>query len=125
MTYSQLAVLGVAAALAVDGLLLRTRLVRRRAFWVAYAIVLAGQLLANGVLTGRGVVRYDPRAIVGWRLAHAPVEDLGFGFALVLLTQAAWVWLGRRPARQARPDPAARSGRTARPGWPARRRPRR
>jgi lycopene cyclase domain-containing protein len=122
VTYSQLAVLGVVAALAFDGLLLRTRLVRRRVFWVAYAIVLACQLLANGILTGRGVVRYDPGAIVGWRLAYAPVEDLLFGFALVLVTQATWVWLGRR---QARPDPTGYSGRTARPGWPARRRPRR
>jgi lycopene cyclase domain-containing protein len=125
VTYSQLAVLGVAAALAVDGLLLRTRLMRRRAFWAAYAIVLACQLLANGVLTGRGVVRYDQRTIVGWRLAHAPVEDLVFGFALVLLTQATWVWLGRRQVRQARPDPAGNCGRTGRPGWPACRRPRR
>jgi lycopene cyclase domain-containing protein len=90
---------------------------------VAYAIVLACQLLANGVLTGRGVVRYDERAIVGWRLVHAPVEDLLFGFALVLLTQATWVWLGRRQAHRPRPDRAGGSGRTGRPGWPACRQP--
>jgi len=35
-------------------------------------------------------------AIIGWRLVHAPVEDLLFGFAMVLLTLAVWVWLGRR-----------------------------
>src|SRR6266540_4362430 len=64
VTYTQLAVAGVLAALAADHALLRTRLVRRRVFWVAYAIVLAFQLLSNGVLTGRGVVRYDERAIL-------------------------------------------------------------
>ena len=107
MTYTQLAVLGVAAALAADAAVLRTRLVRRRAFWAAYAIVLAFQLVSNGVLTGLGVVRYDERAVLGVRVAHAPVEDLLFGFALVLLTQATWVWLGRRRATRER---AGRSG---------------
>ena len=107
MTYTQLAVLGVAAALAVDTAVLRTRLVRRRAFWVAYAIVLAFQLLSNGLLTGRGVVRYDERTVLGARVAYAPVEDLLFGFALVLLTQATWAWLGRRQATRER---AGRSG---------------
>ena len=30
------------------------------------------------------------------RVAHAPVEDLLFGFALVLYALSVWVWLGRR-----------------------------
>ena len=64
-------------------------------FWVSYAIVLAFQLIVNGVLTGLSIVRYSPKVIFGWRVAWAPVEDLGFGFALVLLTLSTWVWLGR------------------------------
>jgi lycopene cyclase domain-containing protein len=84
------------AALVVDLAVLRTRLVLRKVWWVAYAIVLFFQLLTNGVLTGRGVVRYDPERILGWRIAYAPVEDVLFGFAMVLLTLATWVWLGRR-----------------------------
>ena len=44
----------------------------------------------------RGVVRYAPDAIIGSRIAYAPVEDLAFGFALVLVTLSVWVWLGRR-----------------------------
>jgi lycopene cyclase domain-containing protein len=83
-------------ALAIDLLLTRTALVRRKAFWVSYAIVLIGQLLVNGVLTGARVVRYDPRAIIGVRVIFAPVEDLLFGFAMVLITLSSWVWLGRR-----------------------------
>ena len=96
MSYSTLAVIGVAVALAVDVGVLRTGLVRRRAFWTAYGIVLFFQLLTNGWLTGRDIVRYDEAAIVGPRLAFAPVEDLLFGFSLVLQTQAWWVWWGRR-----------------------------
>lgn len=96
MSYSALVAIALAVTLAVDLGVLRTRLVLRRIFWVSYAIVLAFQLLMNGVLTGRNVVRYDPGTIVGVRLAYAPVEDLLFGFALVTLTLSLWVWLGRR-----------------------------
>lgn len=96
MSYTVAAALGVAGALLLDLLVLGTRLVARKLFWATYPIILAGQLAANGVLTGRRIVRYDPAAILGWRLAYAPVEDLAFGFALVLTTLSFWVWWGRR-----------------------------
>jgi lycopene cyclase domain-containing protein len=99
VSYTQLALVGVAATLAVDTLLLRTWLVRRRTYWVAYAIVLLFQLVTNGILTGFEIVRYDPGAILGWRIAYAPVEDLLFGWAMVTLTLSTWVWLGRRGVR--------------------------
>ena len=76
MSYTQLALLGVAGALLVDTVVLRTWLIRRRTYWTAYAIVLFFQLVANGILTGFDIVRYDPAAILGWRIAFAPVEDL-------------------------------------------------
>lgn len=98
MTYTGAALLGVAGALIADLLVLRTRLVTRLVFWASYPIIIAFQLLSNGILTGRGVVRYRPDAIIGWRIAYAPVEDLAFGFALVLLTLSIWVRLGRRAA---------------------------
>ncbi len=107
MTYTQLALAGVLTAVAVDLLVLRVGLLRRRMFWVSYGLVLFFQLLTNGWLTGRGIVRYDPATIVGsaepvflgsGRVVYAPVEDLAFGFALVLWTLDVWVWLGRRGA---------------------------
>ncbi len=96
MTYTAAALIGVLGALAVDLLVLRTRLVGRLVFWATYPIVFIFQLLSNGILTGRRVVIYDPAAILGVRIAYAPVEDLLFGFAMVLLTLSIWVWLGRR-----------------------------
>ena len=110
MTYTQFALVGVAVVVVLDLVVVRTRLLRRRAFWTAYAIVVFFQLVTNGVLTGLGVVRYSGDAILGsstpddapppflgdGRIAFAPVEDLLFGFALVLLTLVLWVWLGRR-----------------------------
>jgi len=110
MTYTQLGVLAVLLALIIDVALLRTRLIARKLFWVSYAIILVFQLLSNGALTGFGIVRYSGEAILGssspvdaappfigdGRLVFAPVEDLVFGFALVLLTLSMWIWLGRR-----------------------------
>jgi lycopene cyclase domain-containing protein len=96
MSYSALAVAGVVAVLVLDLALLRTRMVTRKVFWAAYAIILDFQLLMNGVLTGLDVVVYDPDVIWGPRIAYAPVEDLLFGFALVVLTLASWAAVNRR-----------------------------
>ena len=110
MTYTQLALASVIVVVVIDLWLLRTRMVLRPVFWVSYAIVAFFQLITNGMFTGFGVVRYDGAAILGetspeigpppmfgeWRIAFAPVEDLLFGFALILLTIALWVFWGRR-----------------------------
>jgi lycopene cyclase domain-containing protein len=96
VSYSALAVIDVAGVLVVDLAVYRTRMVTRRVFWVAYAIVIFFQLLMNGVLTGLDVVTYDPGAIWGPRIAYAPVEDLLFGFAMVTLTLASWAAVNRR-----------------------------
>jgi lycopene cyclase domain-containing protein len=96
VTYTAAAGLGALAAIGLDLFVLRTRLLTRRLFWATYPIVVGFQLLSNGILTGRGVVRYDPDAILGLRLVYAPVEDLVFGFALVLSSLSLWVWWGRR-----------------------------
>jgi len=105
VSYTALALTGVAFALLLDLVVLRTRVVTRRVFWTAYAIVVVFQLLTNGWLTGRDIVRYDDDAILGARLVYAPVEDLLFGFSLVVQTLAWWVFWGRRgvsrPARDA------------------------
>jgi lycopene cyclase domain-containing protein len=99
VSYTGLTGLGLLLAAAVDTLVLRTFLLRRKAFWAAYAILLVFQLIVNGVLTGLRVVRYNRSDILGPRIVHAPIEDLGFGFALILLTLSCWVYLGRRSAR--------------------------
>jgi lycopene cyclase domain-containing protein len=95
VTYTIAAVLGLAGALALDLTVLRTRLVLGKVFWLSYTIILGFQLAANGVLAGHGVVRYDPAVIIGPRLIGAPIEDLAFGFALVLATLTLWSHLRR------------------------------
>ena len=55
------------------------------------------QILTNGWLTGRRIVQLG-----AWRILYAPVEDLLFGFGLVLLSCVAWTWLGRSREQAAR-----------------------
>ena len=110
MTYTELAVVGVLVVIALDLFVFRTRLLRRRVFWVSYSIVVFFQLVTNGILTGFGIVEYDGAAIIGsstpedvpptfigdGRLIFAPIEDLLFGFSLVVLTLIIWIWLGKK-----------------------------
>ena len=109
MTYTQLAVTGVVTVVLLDLFVFRTRLVTRKAFWVAYAIIFFFQLITNGMFTGFGIVKYDGDAIVGstspaqgappffgdGRISFAPFEDLLFGFSLILLSLSLWVMFGR------------------------------
>ncbi len=105
MTYTQIAVAMILATIVLDMWVLRTRLLTRKAFWAAYAIVVFFQLLTNGILTGFNIVRYNGDVIIGsatpvligdGRLFFAPIEDLMFGFSLVVQTMAWWVFWGRR-----------------------------
>ena len=109
MTYTQIGIAVVIASIVTDVLILRTRLVTRRGFWVSYAIVLFFQLLTNGLLTWLQVFRYSDTMIVGsqpdqgpppfignGRIAFQPFEDLLMGFSLCLLASALWIFWGRR-----------------------------
>jgi len=113
VSYTAAALVAVVATVLLDLFVLRTRLLLRRAFWVSYAIVVFFQLITNGILTGRGIVFYDGDAITGssssagqtpallgdGRIVFAPLEDLLFGFSLVVQTLSWWVWWGRRVDR--------------------------
>ncbi len=110
LTYTQIGVIAVILAVLCDLFVFRTRMVTRAIFWTSYAIIFFFQLITNGMFTGFGIVKYDGEAIIGstspeqgappfigdGRLAFAPVEDLLFGFSLVLLSISLWVFWGRR-----------------------------
>ena len=94
MTYTQLAVFGVASAIIFDLYVAHTQLIKRRIFWTSYSIIFLFQLLTNWWLTSRNIVIYNPHSIIGVRVASAPIEDLFFGFALVLSVLANWIRIG-------------------------------
>jgi len=106
VTYTQLAILAVLLVILLDDGILKTRLLRRKTFWVAYLIIISFQFITNGLFTGLQIVKYQDFAIVGssspidapppfigdGRLFYAPIEDIGFGFALVVLSMSLWVF---------------------------------
>jgi lycopene cyclase domain-containing protein len=88
--YTLASACGVVLTVLLELLVLRTGLFRDPRYWVALGIIAAFQLLVNGVLTCPPIVSYDPGQILGPRIACAPVEDLGFGFAMVTTAIALW-----------------------------------
>ena len=96
MIYSDIAIFALLFAVFFDLFIIKTLLLTRAAFWTSYAIILPFQLITNWWLTSRNIVMYSPDAIMGVRIASAPVEDLLFGFALVLSVMTMWVYWGRK-----------------------------
>lgn len=110
MTYTQLSLTAIVLAVIADLWIVRGRILTQKVFWASYAIVVFFQLLSNGAFTGLGIVKYADSAILGstspevgpppmfgdGRIAFAPVEDLGFGFALVVLSVSLWVAFERK-----------------------------
>jgi len=91
MIYTEIALFAVLVAMLIDLFVLKTRLLLTALFWTSYAIILPCQLITNWWLTSRNIVMYDADAIIGLRIAAAPVEDLLFGFALVLAVLTMWI----------------------------------
>jgi lycopene cyclase domain-containing protein len=104
--YTVPAVLAVLAVCAWELLFLRTGLFRRPAYWVSMLIVLGFQIPVDGWLTKltAPVVVYASRQVTGLRGPwDIPLEDFGFGFALVTAALLAW-------ERQGSPDRVQVSG---------------
>lgn len=91
MIYTDIALGGVIVAVLFDLYGVKTSLLTKSVFWTSYAIILPFQLITNWWLTSRNIVMYNADAIIGLRIAAAPVEDLLFGFALVLAVLAMWI----------------------------------
>jgi lycopene cyclase domain-containing protein len=96
MTYSQIAFTSALAFAAIDLLLIKHSLLKTKYFWTSYAIIVPFQLITNWWLTSRNIVMYSDEAIIGLRIASAPVEDLFFGFTLILGVMHMWEFWGRR-----------------------------
>jgi lycopene cyclase domain-containing protein len=90
MSYTALAISGVFLTVITDLFILRSRLLLTKRYWASYAIVVFFQLITNWWLTSRNIVQYSEDAILGPRIASAPVEDLLFGFTLVTLVLIRW-----------------------------------
>ena len=96
MIYSDIALSAVFVAVVLDLFLLKSRMMTRGIFWLTYFLILPFQLLTNWWLTSNSIVMYTDTEIIGQRLAGAPIEDLLFGFSMILLTISAWEFFNSR-----------------------------
>ena len=90
LTYTQITVYALIITVFFDMFFTRNSLLSTLRFWLSYSIILPFQLLTNWWLTSREIVTYNPDAIIGLRIAGAPIEDLIFGFAMILATMTFW-----------------------------------
>jgi lycopene cyclase domain-containing protein len=90
MTYSDIALYAVLFAVVTDLYFIRVQIITRGIFWLTYGLIFPFQLLTNRWLTSNHIVIYSPEQIIGVRVAGAPIEDLLFGFSMILLTLSFW-----------------------------------
>jgi len=92
--YSVLTVVAIAVVVAAELLWIRSGIFRRRAYWLAVGICALFQIPVDGWLTKLTsvIVIYNPEVFSGVRIFwDSPIEDWGFGFALMTLALALWV----------------------------------
>ena len=90
LSYTQITVYALIMTIFFDMFVTRNSLLSTVRFWLSYAIIFPFQLITNWWLTSREIVMYNPDAIIGLRLAGAPIEDLIFGFAMILAVMSLW-----------------------------------
>ena len=100
MIYSDIALDAIMIAIIADLFILRTQMVTRGLFWLSYGLILPFQLLTNWWLTSKNIVMYSSNQIIGRRLAGAPIEDLLFGFSMIVLSLALWEFFSKRVQTQ-------------------------
>jgi len=97
--YTVATLAAMAVVVAIELLWARTGIFGRLQYWLAMAIVFFFQILVDGWLTKLSdpIVRYAPQQFAGVRFPlDIPIEDFGFGFALVTAVIITWEVAGRR-----------------------------
>ena len=90
LSYTQITVYALILTIFFDMFITKNSLLSTLRFWFSYFIILPFQLLTNYWLTSREIVIYNSEAIIGLRLAGSPIEDLIFGFAMILAVMSLW-----------------------------------
>ena len=102
--YTVLTAFAVVAVVVAELVYFKSGIFTTAQYWWSIVIIFAFQVLVDGWLTklSAPIVIYDPKELLGLRTPwDIPVEDFGFGFAMVTLAILLWRrWLDRRPASQ-------------------------
>lgn len=95
--------LAILVVVLVELLWVRTGIFRKAQYWIALAIMFAFQVVVDGWLTKLSdpIVSYHPEQFSQVRFPwDIPIEDFGFGFALITASLIVWESAGRREARR-------------------------
>ncbi len=106
LEYTIATLLTMLAVVLLEVLWLRTGIFRTAQYWVSLAIMFSFQTLVDGWLTKLDdpIVIYAPESMLGIRFPWSiPIEDFGFGFAMLTLTIMVW----KRVTSRSTPSPAA------------------
>lgn len=79
--YALLAVPFLVFVLLLDVMILKTKVVRTRDFWIILGIMLGFTLVFDQFFTGLPIVFYNEGLISGVRLGFAPIEDFAYTIA--------------------------------------------
>ena len=110
--YTVLTVIAVLATVALELFVLRTGIFGTAQYWLTMVIVFGFQVLVDGWLTKLSdpIVIYSSEQMLGVRFPwDIPIEDYGFGFAMVTLTILGWRRLVDRAAARADSETAGRA----------------
>ena len=99
--YTVMTALGMIVVVGLELLVFRSGIFRHAKYWAALAICLGFQCLVDGWLTKLSdpIVIYNPDMFLGIRFPFdIPIEDFGFGFAMITAVLMLWQWnLNRDP----------------------------
>lgn len=99
--YTVLTIAGILAVVAFELLWGRTGIFRSGLYWTSIGIMFFFQIWVDGWLTklSAPLVIYAPGEFAGIRFPwDIPIEDFGFGFAMLTLTLICWLRLDPRKA---------------------------
>lgn len=97
--YTILTLAGTITVVALELVWAKTGIFRSVRYWIAMGIVAFFQVWVDGWLTklAAPIVLYAPHEFSGIRFPwDIPIEDFGFGFAMVTLTIICWIRLAPR-----------------------------
>ena len=102
--YTVITGFAVLVVIAAELLYFKSGIFKTAQYWWTMVIVFAFQIPVDGWLTklSAPIVIYSPDQFLGVRAPwDIPIEDFGFGFAMVTLAILLWRrWLDRRPSSQ-------------------------
>lgn len=100
--YTVLTLIGMVAVITVELAWAKTGIFRSGRYWTAMGIVVFFQIWVDGWLTklSAPIVIYDASQHSGIRFPwDIPIEDFGFGFAMLTMTIISWIKLDPRETR--------------------------